>query len=207
MKPISIFSYFYSRALKKARGSALRGSVIHDSSKVESGSTVVNSSMARHSFCGYDCSIINCDIGAFCSIASKVSIGGARHPTEFVSTSPVFLSHKDSVREKFAYHEYLPVIRTTVGNDVWIGEGVLVKAGMKIGDGSVIGMGAVVTKDVAPYSIVAGNPAQLIRLRFESDVIDALLRMKWWTLPDSELRRLGPVFNDPGAMLRAEGLL
>lgn len=201
------FSYLYSKILKKARGNAVVGSSIHETSKIESGGGVVNSTMARHSFCGYDCSILNCDIGAFCSIASKVSIGGVRHPVEYVSTSPVFLSHKDSVKAKFSNHDYLPLIRTTVGNDVWIGEGVYVKAGVKIGDGSVVGMGAVVTKDIAPYSIVAGNPARLIRYRFEQDIIDALLKMEWWKLPDQELCRLGPLFNDPRAMLNSEGLL
>lgn len=200
-------SYLFSRALRKLRGSAVALSSIHETSKVESGSTVVNSTISRHSFCGYDCSILNCDIGAFCSIASRVSIGGVRHPTEFVSTSPVFLSHKDSVKAKFANHRYLPAVRTTVGNDVWIGEGVFVKAGITIGDGSVVGMGAVVTRDVAPYSIVAGNPARLIRLRFDQDVVEALLKMKWWELPDSELSRLGSGFSDPRALLRSEGLL
>lgn len=201
------FSYLYSKILKKARGSALVGSSIHETSKVESGGSIVNSTMSRHSFCGYDCAILNCDIGAFCSIASKVSIGGVRHPVEYVSTSPVFLSHKDSVKAKFSSHDYLPVVRTTIGNDVWIGEGVFVKAGVTIGDGSVVGMGAVVTKDIAPYSIVVGNPARLIRYRFEQDIIDALLKMEWWKLPDQELCRLGPLFNDPRAMLHSEGLL
>lgn len=201
------FSYLYSKILKKSRGSALVGSNIHETSKVESGGSIVNSTMSRHSFCGYDCSILNCDIGAFCSIASKVSIGGVKHPVEYVSTSPVFLSHKDSVKAKFAKHDYLPVVRTAVGNDVWIGEGVFVKAGVTIGDGSVVGMGAVVTKDVAPYSIVAGNPARFIRFRFEQDIIDALLKMEWWNLSDQELCRLGPFFNDPRAMLRSEGFL
>jgi chloramphenicol O-acetyltransferase type B len=204
---MSFLSYLYSRTLRKFRSSAISRSNIHENSKVESGGTVVNSTMSRHSFCGYDCSILNCDIGAFCSIASRVSIGGVRHPTEFVSTSPVFLSHRDSVKAKFAGHDYLPVVRTIVGNDVWIGEGAFIKAGITIGDGSVVGMGAVVTKNVAPYSIVGGNPARLIRLRFDQEIVDALLRMKWWELPDSELLRLGSAFNDPRAMLRNEGLL
>lgn len=200
-------SYVFSRVIRKLRGSSIAVSCIHGTSKVESGSTVVNSTLSRHSFCGYDCSILNCDIGAFCSIASRVSIGGVRHPTEFVSTSPVFLSHKDSVKAKFATHDYLPIIRTVVGSDVWIGEGAFIKAGVKVGDGAVIGMGAVVTKDVAPYSIVAGNPARLIRMRFDNDIVEALLKMQWWNLPDSELHRLGAGFNDPHALLRSEGLL
>lgn len=204
---MSSMSYILSRALKKLRGAAILRSNIHTTSKICSGSSFVNSTMARHSYCGYDCSILNCNIGAFCSIAGKVSIGGAMHPTDFVSTSPVFLSHKDSVKTKFARHDYLPILLTVIGNDVWIGEGALIKAGVTIGDGSVVGMGAVVTKDVAPYSIVGGNPARLIRFRFEQEIIEALLKMKWWDLPDSELLRLGPTFNDPRAMLRDEGLL
>lgn len=204
---LDALAYYFSRLLKKSRGSAIRGSILDRTAKVESGSTVVNSSFARHSFCGYDCTILHSDIGSFCSIASNVSIGGVRHPIEFVSTSPVFLSHRDSVKAKFASHDYLPVTRTYIGNDVWIGEGAFLKAGISVGDGAVIGMGAVVTKNVLPYSIIAGNPAHLIRMRFEQDVIDALLRMKWWELPDSELRRLGSTFNEPRLMLLAEGFL
>lgn len=201
------YSHLFSRIIKKARGKSIVHSNIHNSAKIESGSSIVNSTMARHSFCGYDCSILNCDIGAFCSIASRVSVGGLRHPTEFVSTSPVFLSHKDSVKAKFANHHYLPMVRTIIGNDVWIGEGVFIKAGVRIGDGAVIGMGAVVTKDVEPYSIVAGNPAKLIRMRFEPDIVEALLKMKWWEMSDADILRLGSYFHEPRIMLEKEGLL
>lgn len=199
--------YYLNKLLKKMRFSAILNSTVHESSKIESGTSFIRSTMGRHSFCGYDCTVLNCDIGAFCSIANRVSIGGVRHPTEFVSTSPVFLSHKDSVKAKFATHDYLPIIRTVVGNDVWIGEGAFIKAGVKVGDGAVIGMGAVVTKDVTPYSIVAGNPARLIRMRFDNDIVEAFLKMQWWNLPDSELHRLGAGFNDPHALLRSEGFL
>lgn len=199
--------YLYARLLRKLRGSAVRGSRIHATSKVESGSTVVDSSFDRHSFCGYDCSILNADIGAFCSIAGSVTIGGAHHPVEYVSTSPVFLSHRDSVRAKFSQHDYLPRTRTHVGNDVWIGERVLVRAGVRIGDGAVVGMGSVVTRDVPDYAIVAGNPARLLRMRFDEDVVAGLLRLRWWECSDAELRRLAPLFTDPRALLRQEGLL
>lgn len=84
--------------MKKLRLSSIRKSTIHKTSKIESGTSFINSSMARHSFCGYDCAIINAEIGAFCSIASNVKIGGVAHPVHFVSTSPVFLSHKDSIK-------------------------------------------------------------------------------------------------------------
>lgn len=201
------FGYIFSRLLKKARGSAIAGSAIHRTSKIESGSTIVSSNFDRHSFCGYDCTFIDCDVGAFCSIAGGVVVGGARHPMEYVSTSPVFLAHRDSVTTKFSRHPYRWTARTTIGNDVWIGEKCLIKAGVTIGHGAVVGMGSVVTKDVPPYAIVAGNPARLIRIRFQPNVVEALLKLEWWNLPDEELRRLAPLFPDPEALLRQEGLI
>lgn len=199
--------YLLAKLLKKLRGAAIHTSSIHASSKIESGSSIHDSSMGKHSFCGYDCTIIHADIGAFCSIASRVTMGGIGHPMEFVSTSPAFLSHKDSIAAKFAHHDYLPLVRTQVGNDVWIGEGAYVKAGVTIGHGAVIGMGSVVTKDVRPYEVVAGNPARHLRMRFDDKVITALLRLAWWDLPDGELERLAVRFDDPEAMLQSEGLL
>lgn len=199
--------YLVARVMKKARGNAIADSVIHPTSMVESGSTIIRTQFARHSFCGYDCTFIDCDIGAFCSIAGGVTAGGARHPMEYVSTSPVFLDHRDSVKTKYARHHYVWQAKTAIGNDVWIGEGVFIKGGVNIGHGAVIGMGSVVTKDVPPYAIVAGNPARLIRMRFEAEIVEALLKMQWWDLPDDELRRLAPRFQDPEMMLRQEGFL
>ncbi len=76
---------------------------------------------------------------------------------------------------------------TVVGNDVWIGAGVTVMPGVHIGDGAIIAAHSVVTKDVAPYAIVGGNPARLIRKRFGDDLIDYLLRIKWWDWPPEKI--------------------
>ena len=189
--------YIFSRFLKKSRLSAIHESDIDKTSKVESGSTIVNSKFGRHSYCGYDCTLINCEIGSFCSIASRVFVGVSRHPMQFVSTSPVFLSYTDSVKTKYAHHKYTDAQTTYIGNDVWIGEGVFIKTGLKIGHGAVIGMGSVVTKDVSPYSVVAGNPARIIKNRFEQDVIERLLLLEWWDWPDDKLNEYGKYFNDP----------
>lgn len=197
----------YHKVLRRLRGRSLIGSSIDTTSAVEPGSTLLNSVMARHSYCGYDCTILDADIGAFCSIANEVLIGGAHHPVEFLSTSPVFLSHRDSVRTKFARHNYLPVVRTTIGNDVWLGQRCLIRAGVTIGDGAVVGMGAVVTRDVPPYAIVGGNPARVIRMRFDEDVVAALMRWQWWHLPDHDLERIGPMIDRPAGLLKREGLL
>lgn len=181
--------YLWNRLLKKMRGVAVANSIIHKTSKVEAGSQFINSSMGRYSFCGYDCKIINCDIGSFCSIADGVIIGGAQHPIKWGSTSPVFYNGRDSVKKKFSEFERDASIRTRVGNDVWIGERALIKGGITVGDGAVIGMGSVVTHDVMPYSIVAGNPASLVRYRYDEKVIKKYLSKNWWEKSDDEINR------------------
>lgn len=196
-------TYLWAKAVKKLRGTALRGSTVHPSSKVEPGTQFVFSVMGRHSFCGYDCDISHADIGSFCSIANGVVIGGGMHPVSWISSSPAFYAGRDSIRAKFAEHAREPVRRTRIGHDVWIGQNALIKQGITIGTGAVIGMGAVVTKDVAPYAIVAGNPARLIRLRFPAALVDALLQSEWWELPEARLRALGHLATDPAAFLLA----
>lgn len=196
-----MLTYFWSKFMKVMRGAALRDSRIHATSRVHAGSDLLDTHLDRHSFVGYECSLRHCDVGPFCSLGSHIRIGGAAHPAHFVSTSPVFLSHKDSVKTKFARHDFLPTVRTTIGADVWIADGVFIKAGLAIGHGAIIGMGAVVTRDVPPYAIVGGNPARVIRMRFPSDIVDRLLLSQWWTWPDARLHQFGPVMNDPEQFL------
>jgi acetyltransferase-like isoleucine patch superfamily enzyme len=189
--------YLWSKLFKKIRGRAVINSQICKTSKIEAGSSVVNTTFDRHSFCGYDCTIVNCNIGAFSSISNNVVIGGAKHPMEWVSTSPVFSSRKDSVKKKYSMHDKGETPKTYIGNDVWIGERALIKAGITVGDGAVIGMGSVVTKDVPPYAIVAGCPARTIRKRFNDDIIDKLLTIKWWTFDDARLEEYARYITSP----------
>lgn len=196
-----MINYIYSRVLKKLRGVAIKSSRIHKTSKIESGSTVINSTFDRHSFCGYDCLFNNCDVGAFTSIANNVRVGGSYHPMEYVSTSPVFLSHRDSVKAKLARHDFRVSIRTLIGCDVWIGDGVLVKSGVTIGHGAVVGMGTVVTKDVPPYSVYCGNPGKVVKMRFNDDIIQRMLSSEWWKLSDSRLKSLGNKIISPKEFL------
>lgn len=185
-----------AKALKKARLSSVKDSVIHTTSKIESGTTFYGSKMDRHSFCGYDCDVYCADIGSFTSIANGVVIGGGRHPMEWVGMSPVFYEGRDSVKAKFSSHRREPVRRVVIGHDVWIGRSAIVLPGVEVGNGAVVGAGAVVTKSVPPYGIVAGNPARLIRYRFDDSVVARLIASKWWTLGDEALHKLGPHFND-----------
>lgn len=184
------------KLFKKSQLTAVKDSHVHESSKLEAGTVFYNSVMGRYSFCGYDCDISHADIGGFVSIANGVVLGGGRHPMEWVAMSPVFYEGRDSVKEKFSTHKRELVKRVAIGDDVWIGRSAIVLPGVQVATGAVIGAGAVVTRNVPAYSIVAGNPARLIRYRFEEGVIRRLLSTRWWDLPDDELHRLGPYFND-----------
>ena len=121
-------------------------------------------------------------IGSFCSIAENVAIfGGGEHRTDWITTYPLRIAFD----LPGAWKDGHPATKgeTRIGNDVWIGYGALILSGIAIGDGAVIAAGSVVTKDVPPYGIVGGNPAKLIKHRFESGKVEELLRIKWWDWP------------------------
>jgi acetyltransferase-like isoleucine patch superfamily enzyme len=193
--------YFWSKLLRKLRGAAIRSSTVHSTSKVEPGSSFLGSTMGRHSFCGYDCEISSADIGAFCSIANHVAIGGGKHPVDWVGMSPVFYEGRDSVTKKFSTFARPEPQRTTIGSDVWIGYRAIIMQGVTIGHGAVIGAGAIVTRDVPPYAIVAGAPAKIIRYRFDESLREALLASRWWEKPDTTLERCADQIRDPEAFL------
>ncbi|HZK28575.1 MAG TPA: CatB-related O-acetyltransferase, partial [Thermoclostridium sp.] len=123
-------------------------------------------------------------------------IGGAHHPIEWVSTSPVFHSGKNIMRKNFYKHEFNPSKETSIGHDVWIGNNCTIRSGVNIGTGSVLGMGSVLTKDVGEYEIWAGNPAHLIRRRFSDDTITKLIDSEWWNWDDDAILERAVYFNN-----------
>ena len=131
-------------------------------------------------------------IGNFVSMGSMVTIGNGEHPLKFLSTSPFFYFDGLGFKDKSmpTHNEYSKLAPVTIGNDVWIGDGVKIKNGITIGDGAVIGASAVVTKDVPPYAIVAGVPAKIIKYRFDEDIIQELLELKWWNLDLKTIRQI-----------------
>ena len=190
--------YYLSKIIKKLYPAAIKNSTVDKSAKVEGGTQFISSSLGRYSFCGYNCTIVNTTIGDFCSLASEVKIGLAKHPLEWVSTSPAFYYGRDSIKKDLANKACdLSVERTIIGDDVWIGENVFIKSGVTVGTGAVVGMGSIVTKDIPPYEIWAGNPAHLIRKRFDDDTIQLLLESKWWKLTRKELKQLSNSIDNP----------
>jgi virginiamycin A acetyltransferase len=123
-------------------------------------------------------------IGKFCMIASDVTfiMNGANHLSDAISTYPFAIFGGDW-GNAMEGKQYPTKGNTVIGNDVWIGYGATIMPGVQVGDGAIIATKSVVTKDVAPYSIVGGNPAQEIRKRFSEQEIEELLEIRWWDWP------------------------
>jgi acetyltransferase-like isoleucine patch superfamily enzyme len=132
---------------------------------------------------------IDVTIGSFCSIAAEVLfLQSSEHRTDCVSTYPFrkLLFDERALPPEKRGNSKGPII---IGNDVWIGRRAMILSGVRIGHGAVVGAGSVVTKDVPPYAIVAGNPARIVRYRFDRETIAALLRIAWWDWPDKKLEK------------------
>ncbi len=165
---------------------------------------LLDSYIGRYSYISHDSQVVNAEIGSYCSISDHVYIGGAEHPMEWVSTSPVFqnVTHSGPTK-RYARHELPKLPRTYIGSDVWIGHNVTIKAGTSIGHGAVIGSGAVVTKDVPPYAIVGGVPAKVLKYRFDDETIKLLLESKWWEASDETLDEIGMLAKEPVKFCKA----
>lgn len=149
-----------------------------------------NTKVGFGTYFGRNCYIAKTRIGRFCSIANNVSIVIGTHPTkDFVSTHPAFFSTQKQAGFTFVNHNKFDEmiyrdkknnISVEIGNDVWIGENVIILGNVKIGDGAIIGAGSIVTKDIEPYSINVGVPSKIIKYRFSKEDIEYLKKIKWW---------------------------
>lgn len=195
--------YIYCKILRKLKGRALHNVQKGREVKIYSGCHIVDTVIGDYTYCSYDTKINKANIGKFCSIASRVTIGAAEHPLYWISTSPVFEDVKNSgTSVKFATEKLAPVKTTSIGHDVWIGEGAMIKQGVTIGNGAVIGAMAMVTKNVPPYAIVAGIPAKVIRYRFPENTIKALQKSEWWNFDNDKLKELGKNICNPEFFLQ-----
>ena len=179
-------------AFRKLDREKVRAIVLDKNAVVEEYTTVSTTrlqTMGAHSYLMDN--VVFESVGRYCSIADGVAVMGVRHPLESVTTSNVFyvarlqsaiwarqdfLGAETPLRAPRTLQESLPVIE----NDVWIGNNVLLKRGITLHTGCVVGAGSIVTKDVSPYAIVAGNPARIIRMRFNEALVERLLASAWW---------------------------
>ena len=135
-------------------------------------------------------------IGKFCQIAAGVEfiMNGANHQMNAVSTFP-FYTLEGWDMDSPALSDFPLKGDTVIGNDVWVGQNAVILPGVRIGDGSIIGASSVVGSDVPPYTIVAGNPAKILRKRFDEELIDLLLKFRWWDKSAEEINGLIPILT------------
>ena len=151
---------------------------------------VVACDVGRYTYTGMNTVMMHATVGAFCSIAWGVTVGGGEHDYRRI-TQHSFLYDEwskisSSQHEEGTYNRFAPPL--VIGSDVWIGATAVVLRGINVGDGAVIGANATVTEDVEPFSIVAGSPAKKIGQRFPDDLIDELVELKWWDWPADKLQ-------------------
>lgn len=178
--PVNLADKLFQYLYRKNRNSSLIREYLKKKRKVEVGEYSYGGCMFPGFNIGGEVSV-----GRYCSIANDVHYFGANHPLDHVSTSAYFYNKKFGLEVKD-----VPRAKLVIGNDVWIGYGVLITKNCKeIGNGAVIGAGSVLTCDTPPYAVVAGNPARIIKYRFTEEEREKLERSKWWNLSPDQIMK------------------
>lgn len=167
-------------------------SAIHENCKLE------HVSLGSFSFIAESSRLSSVNIGRFCSIGPQAIVGYGDHPTEWISTSPVFYSTREQCGMTFSDSDYFPERKTVaVGHDVWLGARVFIRNGVSIGNGAIIGAGAIVVTDIPEFAIAVGCPAKVIRYRFDVETRRKISDSKWWNWDLSKLQKLQALFRQP----------
>lgn len=141
---------------------------------------------------------VKLEVGSFCSLAANITVYlGGNHNTNWVSTYPFGHIHESTFNTFNGTGHPSTKGDVIIGNDVWIGSNVIIMSGVTVGDGSIITNNSHVVKNVAPYSIVGGNPAKLIKLRFTEEQIASMLKIKWWEWDDEKVNKFAPLLCNP----------
>jgi phosphonate metabolism protein (transferase hexapeptide repeat family) len=172
--------------------SILRDCVLGHFTDVAERCLLAETKLGDYSYIERHVEVIYSDIGKFCAIAADVRINALSHPTDRISQHKI--TYRPNEYFLFAkvdkdFREARKEARVIIGHDVWIGHGAIIMPGILVGHGAVIAAGAVVTKDVEPYSIVAGVPAKRIKWRFKKSTRTKIINLMWWDWPHDQLAK------------------
>ena len=170
--------------------------------EVGRGTRVALSRFGDYSYCDRYCDIANAEVGRFANIASFVRIGATDHPLDRASLHHFMYrsaSYWDDAEDDADWFAQRKARRARIGHDTWIGHAAQIKPEVTVGHGAVVASGAVVTKDVAPYTIVAGLPARPVRARQPAGIAERLIALAWWDWDHDRLRAALPDFRTLGA--------
>ncbi len=159
--------------------------------EIGAGSRVAHSRIGDYSYCDRYADIANADVGKFANIASFVRIGATDHPLHTAACHHFLYrsdDYWDDAEKDAGFFAHRQSRRATIGHDTWIGHAAMIKPEVTLGHGAVVASGAIVTKDVAPYTIVAGNPARKLRDRQPPEIAERLIALAWWDWPHDALR-------------------
>lgn len=183
-------------------------STLAEKVRIDRNNHLFRTKLGRHSYTGMNTVVMHADIGGFCSISWNVSIGGANHDPSRLSQHAFLYNPYDGLRPEDApppYDRFADPL--VIGNDVWIAAGAAIMRGVTVGNGAVIGANAVVTRDVPPYAIVAGNPARVIRMRFAPEIVALLLELRWWHWDVERIRSQFTALSEAPTAERLQALL
>lgn len=158
---------------------------------------IYDTQMGDYSYTTFNTVVRRARIGKYCSISWNVSIGGYDHEYRRMTQHPfpydiIYGGFEKTVGGGCSSGN----LKLTIGNDVWVASNACILRGVEIGDGAVIGAGAVVTHDVGPYEIWAGVPAKKIGQRFTDEIIDEMVKLKWWDLSRETISKNIEIFED-----------
>lgn len=183
----------------------LINSYLGNNCKIYPSAILFNTIVGNYTYIAQNSTINNTTIGKFCSIGPNLMCGWGVHPTNGISTHPMFYSTQKqngtTLTSATKIEETKPIF---IGNDVFIGMNVTILDGVTIGDGAIIGAGAVVTKDIPPYAIAVGSPIQIKKYRFDEEKIEALLQLKWWNFTEEKLKAIEQNFFDIDTFLKQQ---